>query len=95
MNMPLSRLEKYLKILEILVLYPLEFERIYQKANIEQNILMEYLNFLVSHDLIEEQHFGKERIAYAITDTGLAVFQAIQGQRVLERLKNILQEIHT
>lgn len=91
--MALSKLETYLKILEILVAYPLELKRISFKADIEPKMLKKYLDFLVLHGLVEEQYFGKDRVAYAITDLGLIVLRKLQGQKYFERIRNILVNV--
>ncbi|MFQ6068588.1 MAG: winged helix-turn-helix domain-containing protein [Candidatus Bathyarchaeia archaeon] len=88
--MPRSRLEKYLSILEALVPQPLEFENISYKASLECSTLKKYLNFLISHNLVEERSLDKKRVVYAITERGLAVFKTLQAQKYFQKLKNIL-----
>lgn len=85
-----SRLEKYLSILEVLVPQPLKFENISYKANIECNTLKRYLDFLISHKLVEERPLSKKKVAYAITERGLAVFKTLRAQRYFQKLRNVL-----
>ncbi len=88
--MPRSKLEKYLYILEVLIPSPLKFEKISYKANIECNILRQYLNFLISYKLVEERVARKGRAIYAITERGLAVFKTLQAQKYFRKLRRIL-----
>lgn len=85
-----SKLERYLNILEVLVFCPLEFERVSYKTSMERSILKQHLGFLVYHGLVEEQHFGEGRVAYAITEIGLTVLRTIQGQRHFEKIREIV-----
>ncbi len=88
--MPRSKLEKYLNILEVLIPEPMRFENISYKANIECGTLKRYMNFLISHKLVEERRLNKKRVMYAITERGLAVFKTLQAQKYFKKLKNIL-----
>ncbi len=88
--MPRSRMEKYLNILEVIVPQPLKFESIAFKTNIECNMLTRYLDFLMTHKLVEERPSNKARAVYAITERGLAVFKTLQAQKYFQKLKNIL-----
>lgn len=88
--MPRSRLEKYLNILEVLVPKSLKFEKISYKTDIECNMLKRYLNFLISHSLVEERQLNKEKVIYAITERGFAVFKTLQAQKYFQKLRNIL-----
>jgi predicted transcriptional regulator len=88
--MPRSRLEKYLSILEALVPKPLKIEKISYKTNIECSVLKQNLDFLTLYKLIEERSLGKERVIYAITERGLAVFKTLQAQKYFQKIKKIL-----
>jgi DNA-binding HxlR family transcriptional regulator len=85
-----SKLERYLSVLEALFPYPLEFERIHYRVKMERWMLRKNLSFLILHGLVEEQHFGEQRIAYTITDMGLAVLRTLRGQKCFERIRDIL-----
>lgn len=85
-----SRLEKYVDILEVLVPKPLKFDNISYEANIECSTLRRYLKFLISYKLVEERLLDKERVVYAITERGLAVFKTLQAQKYFQKLRNVL-----
>jgi predicted transcriptional regulator len=88
--MPRSKLEKYLKILEVLASRPSKLDTISRKVGMKSKILESYLDFLITHGLVKERS-NKERTVYAITDIGLAVLKTLQGQKYFEKLKKILR----
>jgi len=88
--MTLSKLEKYLSILEVLISRPLEFESIFYQVDEEASILERYLDFLVLHNLVEKLPVGKKRVVYVITERGLAVLRALQGQEYLDEHQSLL-----
>jgi DNA-binding HxlR family transcriptional regulator len=88
--MPLSKLDKYLNILEALIRRPREFDQISFKTTIECTALKRYLNFLVLHDLIEERPAKDKLTVYAITERGLSVFKTLRALKYLEKLKDNL-----
>lgn len=85
-----SKLEKYLNILEVLVPKPLEFEAISYEANLECKMLKRYLGFLTLHKLVEELILDNSKLAYALTDRGLAVFKTLQAREYFKKLRNTL-----
>ena len=80
-----SKLENCLRVLEALVAKPLEFEIILYQVDQNWRIVKKYLDFLISHGLIERLHLDEKRVVYAITEKGFAVLNALQGQESLER----------
>lgn len=85
-----SKLEKYLKILEVLVPEPVELEEISYETNIECRMLKQYLRFLIINKLVEKRSADKAQMIYAITERGLAVFRTLKAQKYFEKLKSIL-----
>lgn len=87
--MPPSKLDKYLKILEVLVLGPQKIDSIAYGAKMECTTLKRYLDFLVSNGLVEERERGKQ-VVYAINERGLSVFKTLRALKYLEKLKKTL-----
>lgn len=85
-----SRLEKYLGILEALVPKPLKFESISYQTKIDCGVLRRYLNFLMSHKLVEERFSSRNRAVYAITDRGLVVFKTLRAREYLQKIRHVL-----
>ena len=85
-----SRLEKYLSILEALIPQSLTFEEVLYEADMECGTLEKCLSFLISHNLVEKRPLNKKKVAYALTERGLAVVKTLRAQRYLQKLKNIL-----
>ena len=55
---------------------PLKLTHIMYKANINCNVLKQYLDFLIQQNLVEEQTLhNKTRIVYAITERGRTVLK--------------------
>ena len=85
-----SKMEMHLDILKILAQKgPLKLTHIMYKSNVNFSVLKEYLDFLIKQELIEEKTLRKERIAYAVTQRGLAVLGYF---RELQILLPILEE---
>jgi len=83
-------MEMHLDILKILAQKgPLKLTHIMYKSNVNCSVLKEYLGFLIKQELIEEKTLRKERIAYAVTQRGLAVLGYF---RELQILLPILEE---
>jgi len=80
-----SKLENYLRILEALVAKPLEFEIILYQVDQNWKVVKKYLDFLISHGLIDKLQLDEKRVVYAITEKGCAVLNALQVQESLER----------
>jgi predicted transcriptional regulator len=53
------------------------------KANVNCSVLKEYLDFLMEQGLVEEQHVGKKRMVYAITQRGLTVLKYFRELRTV------------
>ena len=71
-----SRLEMYVDILKVLAQRgPLKLTHVMYKANVNCEVLKEYLGFLTKQGLVEERIIRKERIVYAITQRGVTVLK--------------------
>ena len=73
-----SKLEMHVDILKALARHgPLKLTHIMYKANINCSILKQYLNFLIQHNLVEEQTYEKRNktTVYAIRERGLTVLK--------------------
>jgi len=89
-EMPPSKLDKYLNILEVLVRRPQKLDQIAYKAKMECTSLKRYLDFLVSNELVEERRLSGKRVVYAINERGLSVFKTLRALKYLEKLKKTL-----
>lgn len=88
-----SKLDKYLSVLEVLVLRPRKLDSIAYKAKMECNAVKRCLDFLVSNGLVEERRFNRKRIVYAINERGISVFKTLRTLKYLEKLKQTLPVI--
>jgi predicted transcriptional regulator len=80
-----SKLEMYVDILSVLAQRgPLKLTHVMYKANVNCNILKEYLDFLIEQKLVEERSIGKLRVVYAVTQRGMTVL------RQFKELKEVL-----
>jgi len=75
-----SKLELHLDILKALARHgPLKLTHVMYKANVNCDTLKQYLDFLIQHNLVEEQTLHKKRhgtrVVYAITERGLTVLK--------------------
>ena len=71
-----SKLEVHVDILKALARHgPLKLTHIMYKANVNCSVLKQYLDFLIQHNLVEEQTFPKRRVVYPITERGLTVLK--------------------
>ena len=71
-----SKLEMCVDILKVLAnRSPLKLTHIMFKANVNCNVLKEYLDFLTKQGLVEVKIVGKGRRVYAITQLGVTVFE--------------------
>ena len=71
-----SKLEMYVDILKVLAQRgPLKLTHIMYKANVNCNVLKEYLAFLIKQGLIEERAVRKGKVVYANTARGTAVLK--------------------
>ena len=89
-QMTRTKLEKYLSVLETLVYRPLEFEMILYEVDQEWSSMRKYLNFLITHGLVEKLPLGNKRVIYAITERGFRVLRALQGQECLEEHRHLI-----
>jgi len=88
-----SKLEKYLTILEALVLRPRKLDSIAYKTKMECNALKRHLDFLLSNGLVEERKLSKDQVVYAINERGISVYKTLRALKYLEKLKTILPTI--
>ena len=59
------------------------------KANVNCNVLKEYLDFLTKQGLVEEKIIGREKIVYGITQRGITVLKQL---RELQEVLPIVEE---
>ena len=88
--MTLSKLERYLSILEVLVSWPLEFENIMYQTDEDCNVLKKYLEFLISNNLIEKFSISEKVVVYTITEKGLSLLSVMQGQEYFSEHQNMM-----
>jgi len=85
-----SKLEMYVDILKVLAHRgPLKLTHIMYKANVNCNVLREYLDFLLKQNLVEERKLGKSRTVFAITQKGITV---LRNFRELKQMLPIIEE---
>jgi len=85
-----SKLEMYVDILKVLAHRgPLKLTHIMYKANVNCNVLREYLDFLLKQNLVEERNLGKSRMVFAITQKGITV---LRNFRELKQMLPIIEE---
>jgi len=74
-----SKLERYVEILKVLAhRSPLKLTHIMQKANINCNMLKEYMGFLIKQGLVEERTVKKIHTVFAVTQRGITVLKHFQ-----------------
>ena len=88
--MTLSKLERYLSILEVLVSWPLEFENIMYQTDENSDVLKKYLEFLILNKLIEKFSISEKVVVYTITDKGLSLLSIMQGQEYFNEHQNMI-----
>ena len=87
-----SKLEMHVDILRVLARHgPLKLTHVMYKANVNCSVLKQYLDFLIRHNLVEEQIMHKTRFVYAITDRGRTV---LKNFRELNSALQITEEAH-
>jgi predicted transcriptional regulator len=89
-----SKLEIHVDVLKVLARHgPLKLTHIMSKANVNCGALKQYLDFLIQHNLVEEQALHKKRtkitVVYAISERGLA---ALKYFRELDVALQIVEE---
>ncbi len=86
-----SRLEMHVDVLRVLARHgPLKLTHIMYKANVNCSALKQYLDFLIQHNLVDEQTLRykkrhKTRVVYAITERGKTLL------KYFKELNNALQ----
>lgn len=74
-----SKLETHVKILKVLAQKsPLKLTHIMYKANVNYNVLKEYLNFLTKKGVVEERVIDGNRMVYSITQQGVTVLKYVR-----------------
>jgi predicted transcriptional regulator len=68
---------------------PLKLTHIMYKANVNCNILNEYIDFLIKQGLVERQIIEKERIIFSVTQRGRTVLNYF---RELTKVLPIIEE---
>lgn len=69
----------YIVILKVLAHRgPLKLTHIMYKANVNCEVLKEYLDFLLKQNLIEERIVSKNRVVYAVTQRGITVLKCFR-----------------
>jgi len=69
----------YIDILKVLAHRgPLKLTHIMYKANVNCEVLKEYLDFLLKQNLIEERIVSKNRVVYAVTQRGITVLKCFR-----------------
>jgi len=91
-----SKLELHLDILKALARNePLKLTHIMSKANVNCDTLKQYLDFLIQHNLVEEQTLPKKRrqtrVVYAITERGRTVLKYFSE---INSALQIIEEAH-
>ena len=85
-----SKLEMNVAILNVLAQKgPLKLTHIMYKANVNCNILSEYLDFLINQGLVEKRTIEKEHIVFKITQRGITV---LKNFRELTQALPIIEE---
>lgn len=80
----------YIDILNVLALRgPLKVTHIMHKANVNCNVLKEYLNFLIKQGLIEERVVRKSSAVYGNTARGTTVLKFF---RELDKALTVIDE---
>jgi predicted transcriptional regulator len=90
-----SKLEMYVDILKVLAQRgPLKLTHIMYKANVNCNVLKEYLDFLLKQGLIEERMAEKRKTVFAATQRGITVLKYFrelkQALPIIEETRNRL-----
>ena len=84
--MSLSKLNKCLIILKVLVIGPQKIDSITYGVKMGRISLKNNLDFLVSIGLVEERRHSDEYIVYAINERGLSVFETLKALKYIEKL---------
>jgi len=96
-EMSLSKLDRYLNILEALVDRPLRTGQISRRTRMELPAVKRHLAFLVTNGVVEKRRFRNRQVLYAITERGFAVFKTLRALKYLQKLRDslpIVEEAH-
>jgi len=63
------------------------------KANVNCSVLRQYLDFLIEHNLVEEQTLHKKRIVYAITERGRTALKYFRELNIVLQITEEAQNI--
>ena len=85
-----SKLDKYLNILEVLVVRPQKVDYVARRIRMEPHALKRHLDFLVSNGVVEKRRFSDKLTLYAVTERGLAGFKTLRALKYLEKLRDSL-----
>ena len=93
-----SKLEMHIDVLKVLARHgPLKLTHVMYKANVNCSVLRQYLDFLIQHNLVEEQTLHKKRhkirVVYAITERGLTVLKYFRELNSALRIIDEAQKI--
>jgi len=89
-----SKLETCLSILETLASHgPLKITHVMHKANVNCNVLKNYLDFLIKQGAVQEKFFGRSKIFYAITERGLYLIKCFKDLNQVIPTSKIRSEI--
>lgn len=92
-DMPTSKLDKYLNILEVLVARPQKTDYLSRRLHLDEPLLKRHLAFLVSNGVVEKRRFSDKLILYAVSERGLAVFKTLRALKYLEKLRDTLPAV--
>jgi predicted transcriptional regulator len=87
-----SKLELYEAILNALVNKALTVDSIAYACNMDCIALRQRLNFLIQSGLVEERIY-KDKMRYALTPRGLAIFKTLALTKSLEKLQTNMKRI--
>ena len=74
-----SKLEMHIEILRVLYHNgPQKLTHLMYKANLNPNVLKEYLGFLTKQGLVEERSVGKDRAVFTVTQRGVTVLKSFR-----------------
>jgi predicted transcriptional regulator len=92
-----SRLETYVDILNVLARKgPLKLTHVMYKANVNCNVLKEYLVFLIKQGLVEERNITRDRTVFIVTQRGISVLNNFRNLTealpIVEDTQNQMQQ---
>lgn len=79
-----SKMEMHLDILKTLAQRgPLKLTHIMYKANVNCCVLKKYLEFLTTHELVQEKTVKKQKVVYEISQKGLTVLKYFRDLQIM------------